>query len=67
MAQGEHLSKDGVRLKDPLIRPSGNREVMVWLALFGLPILVLFFILAETQERAYQQPQPASGIHQPHH
>jgi hypothetical protein len=47
------------------IRPTANLSVFVWLALLGLPALILFLIYSKVQERP--APPPAMHMEQPAH
>lgn len=39
---------------DPLIKPGANLSVWVWLALLGIPALLLMLVYAKTEERQHQ-------------
>lgn len=53
---------------DPLIKPEANLSVWVWLALLGIPALLLMLIYSKVEDRQHQQEihqKPAAVSAQP--
>ncbi len=51
---------------DPLIKPAANLSVWVWLALLGIPALLLMLIFSKVEDRhqAAELLKPAAVHHQ---
>jgi hypothetical protein len=49
---------------DPLIKPAANLSVWVWLALLGIPALLLMLIFSKVEDRqAAELLKPAAAVH----